>query len=159
MGLGRVGFVETLFWATVGSALGFLAMYKIGDWFGVRILERGRIRFIPVESVRKVEEWFRRWGYWIIVANRFLAGTRAVVSFFAGMSELRLGVTLLLSGVSALAWNFLLVLGGYSLGHHWRRIGWYLTTYGQVITGVILIGAAILIFRTLRKKNNSSAKV
>ena len=36
----------------------------------------------------KVEKWFADWGYWVIFANRFLSGTRSVVSIFAGLFHL-----------------------------------------------------------------------
>ncbi len=147
VGLGRVGFVETLLCASLGSCLGFVTMYKIGDWFGVHILERGKIRFIPVAGVKKVEVWFRKYGYWLIVANRFLAGTRAVVSFFAGMSELHLARTTILSFVSALAWNGILMVGGWYLGRHWRSIGFYLKSYSEVVTAIIVLVAIIGVIR------------
>jgi len=73
-GIGHVGFAPTLTAATLGSTLGFLTMYKIGDWFGEIILEKGKIPFISLSAVYTVEDWFRRYGYWIIVANRFLQG-------------------------------------------------------------------------------------
>ena len=60
IGLGRVGFIETLLCATAGSTLGFIAMYKIGQWSGDTILERGKIKFIPVAAVKTVERWFQK---------------------------------------------------------------------------------------------------
>jgi membrane protein DedA with SNARE-associated domain len=141
VGIGRVGFAETLFWASAGSTLGFVVMYKVGDWFGERILARGKIKFIPVESVQKVDAWFRKYGLWLIVANRFLSGTRAVVSFFAGMAELPLIPTIVLCAISAVAWNALLILGGFYLGNNWREIGGYLSTYSQAVTGLTIVVA------------------
>ena len=82
VGLGRVDFALLLVLSTIGSTAGFLTMYKVGDWFGLRILEAGKFKYIPIEKVHKVETWFKTYGYWIVIANRFLAGTRAVVSFF-----------------------------------------------------------------------------
>ena len=147
VGIGRVGFIETLLWSTAGSTLGFVVMYKIGDWFGDRILSRGRIKFIPPDSVRKVDAWFREYGFWLIIANRFLAGTRAVVSFFAGMAQLRLLPTILLCALSALIWNALLIMGGYYLGSNWREIGGYLGTYSEAVTGLIVVLAVFFIAR------------
>jgi membrane protein DedA with SNARE-associated domain len=155
IGLGRVGFVETLLCATAGSTAGFLVMYKIGDWFGDNILERQRLKFIPIDAVRKVEEWFRTYGYWIIVVNRFLTGTRAVVSFFAGMSELKLVKTTVLCFVSALAWNAILVTSGYLLGQNWERIGFYLRTYSEVVTGIVIVVLLFFLGRYFYTKRNS----
>ena len=154
VGIGRVGFVETLLFATAGSTAGFLIMYKVGDWFGIHILEQGKIRFIPIEAVRKVEDWFKRYGYGIIIANRFLAGTRAVVSFFAGMSELKIVPTTILCTISALVWNAILVTGGYFLGHNWERIGFYLTTYSQIATAIVVVVVLILVAKYLYNRGN-----
>lgn len=155
VGLETVGFLPTLLATTIGSTAGFVTMYKIGDWFGDRILEKGKIKFIPISAVKKVEAWFQRYGYGIIVANRFLAGTRAVVSFFAGMSELNLGKTTVLSFVSALAWNSILITAGYYLGHNWQEISFYLGTYSQIVTGAIIVVVLVLVAKFLFLKNNA----
>ncbi|HET6273601.1 MAG TPA: DedA family protein [Bacteroidota bacterium] len=154
VGIEHLGFVPALLTATAGSTLGFVAMYKIGDWFGDRVLEEGKIRFIPITAVKKVEAWFTRYGYWIIIANRFLAGTRAVVSFFAGMSELNLVKTTLLSFVSALVWNSILLAGGYALGSNWQKIGIYLSTYSQIVTGVLIVVVLMFVAKFLYQKNS-----
>jgi len=156
VGLERVGFAQTLLVATAGSTLGFITMYKIGDWFGDKILEQGKISFIPVSAVKKVEEWFARYGYWIIIANRFLAGTRAVVSFFAGMSELKLFKTTVLSFLSALVWNSILVAAGFYLGKNWERVGFYLSTYSQVVTAIIVLAIIVWIVKLIYQKNNTT---
>lgn len=155
-GMQRVGFLETLLSATLGSTLGFIVMYKIGDWFGDRILERGKIKFIPVEAVTKVEEWFHRYGYGIIIANRFMAGTRAVVSFFAGMSDLNLMKTTILSFVSALAWNTILIFAGYNVGQNWQKIGFYLNTYSYVATAVVVVLILVFVIRYFYSRNNGA---
>lgn len=144
VGIGHVSFAGVLLSATAGSALGFLIMYMIGKWFGRHILEQKKLRFLPLDAVRRVEEWFRKYGYWVVVGNRFLTGTRAVVSFFVGMSELDPVKTVVLSFVSALVWNAILVSAGYGLGSNWERIGFYISTYSQVVTGLILL--AVMVF-------------
>lgn len=154
VGIGQVGFTESLLVATLGSTAGFVVMYKIGHWFGDHILEQGKIAFIPVDAVRKVETWFRRYGYWIIVANRFLAGTRAVVSFVAGMSELKLLRTAGLSFVSAMVWNSILLSGGYALGNNWQKIGLYLSTYSQIVTATLIVALLTWIIYSVYNKNN-----
>lgn len=152
IGIGSAGFVETLTAATFGSVLGFLVMYKVGEWFGHSIVDRRRIKFLPYDSIQKVDLWFRRFGYWVIVANRFLSGTRAIVAFFAGMSDLRLLPTFLLSLVSALVWNAILVSAGFGLGSNWREIGLYLSTYGQIVTGIIVVLVLIIVIRVVSTK-------
>jgi len=150
--LGRAHYLGALSAAVLGSTLGFLTMYGIGYWFGERILASGKLKFIPIDALHSVEQWVRKWGYWIIVANRFLAGTRAVVSFFAGLSELNLGRTALLSFVSAAAWNSILVSAGYILGKNWRMIQWYLSAYSSVVTALIVVVLIIVVLRVLQRQ-------
>jgi len=158
VGIGTVDFTVALLLATVGSTFGFATMYKIGDWFGDKILETGKIKFIPIESVKKAEAWFQKYGYGLIVANRFLAGTRAVVSFFAGVSELSFMKTTVLSFLSALAWNAILLYAGKALGQNWRDIGVYLETYSLIVTVIIsLVILAFLIRWFLRKKASAGS--
>ena len=153
VGLGTVGFAPVLLAAAIGSTLGFVAMYFIGKWFGHRILAEGRLPFFPPEAVRTVHGWFERYGYWLIVVNRFLAGTRAVVAFFAGMSDLKLGTTVALSFLSALLWNGILVTAGFVLGNNWERVGFYLSTYSQVVTGIVVLVVIVLVIRYFSTRN------
>jgi membrane protein DedA with SNARE-associated domain len=156
--VGHGTFLLALLAGTIGSTAGFVTMYGIGRWFGRRIIEANKLRFIPIESVHTVEAWFAKYGYWIIVINRFLAGTRAVVSFFAGISELHPGRTILLSFISSMAWYSLLIYGGYSLGRHWEKVILYLTTYSQITTGVVILVVIVLVGRYLIIKGNKGSK-
>lgn len=155
VGIGAIDFTWVWLLTTIGSTLGFMVMYKVGDWFGLKILETGKLPFIPTEGVHKVEGWFRKYGYVVIVANRFLSGTRAVISFFAGMSELPLPITTLLSFVSALLWNYLLLFAGQELGQNWQLIGFYLDTYSKAVTGILIIIILLFVARYIYRKSNS----
>jgi len=143
VGAGRLSFPAALLCATAGGPIGFVIMFGIGRWFGERILERGRIRFIRRESVERVDAWFRRYGFWLIVANRFLAGTRAVVSFVAGMSGIALLPTIWLCALSALAWNAVLLTGGYYLGDNWGRIAAAIAAYSEAV--LVCAGFLVLV--------------
>lgn len=145
-GLGRVDFAILLVLSTLGSTAGFITMYKVGDWFGAQILEAGKFKYIPIKKVHKVETWFKKYGYWVVVANRFLAGTRAVISFFTGMSELSIWWTAYLSLLSSLLWNFILY-SGKILGENWREISFYLITYGKVVTIILIVVIVIFVGR------------
>lgn len=153
VGIGHIDFSFALITATLGSTSGFMTMYQIGDWFGVKIIETGTIKFLPLDSIHKVENWFRQYGYWLIVINRFLSGTRAVVGFFAGMSEIKFVPTMILCFVSALLWNFILVYAGILLGENWKAIGFYLSTYSQLVTTLIVTAVIIISFLIVKKKN------
>jgi membrane protein DedA with SNARE-associated domain len=157
IGIGHIDFATALLVSTLGSTTGFMTMYKVGDWFGLRIIETGKIKFLPLDSVHKVETWFRHYGYWLIVINRFLTGTRAVVGFFAGMAEVKFIPTAILCFVSAMIWNCILLYTGTLLGENWGSIGFYLNAYSQIVTSLVVIAAIVLFFlwRNRRGKKNA----
>lgn len=142
-----------IIFAVTGSTAGFIVMYFIGKIAGNKILEVGKIKFISPEAIFTVERWFQKYGYWLIVANRFLAGTRAIISFFAGMSELDLKRTAILSAVSSLIWNFILIFVGFYVGHNLSKISEYITTYNKIVFGIIILVALIYVIKFFVKRN------
>lgn len=156
IGMGRIEFFPALLFATLGSTTGFITMYKLGEWFGESIIEKDKWKFIPKAQVHLVESWFKKYGYWLIVANRFLSGTRAVVSVFAGLAELNLRTTTLLCFVSSILWNGILVYAGLLLGKNWSLIGLYLATYSQFATATLITIAIVSIVVWFYRRNNRS---
>ncbi len=156
-GMGSASFVAALGSSTVGSTVGFILMFKIGNWFGRRIIERGRIKFLPLEQVHKVEGWFKKYGYLVVVANRFLSGTRAVVSLFAGLSELSLFWCAILSFLSALVWNFILLYSGRMLGANWKDVLVFFDAYGEAATLLLIALAFFFVGRYVYRRQTGTA--
>jgi len=142
---GRVDFWIVLVVSTLGSAAGFVTMYKIGSWFGLKVLEAKRFKFLQLDKIHKVEAWFKKYGYLVVIVNRFLAGTRAVIAFFAGISNLSFWKTTVMAFISSLVWNAILLFAGKSLGSNWRAITPYLETYGQIVLIISVVIILILL--------------
>lgn len=155
VGIGTVGFVPLLVASTLGSVGGFATTYWIGRKYGRRLVDSGKIPFVKKESIDKVERWFEKYHGLIIVVNRFLAGTRAVVSFVAGLSRLNFLRTTLYCVVSAAAWNALMIWLGMLFGKNWRTVETYIGTYGWVITGVLV---ALVVWWLIRRRKKAKAK-
>ncbi len=147
VGLGTVGWLPLILSSSAGSLLGFLLMYWIGLSSGKKMLHSGRLPFGSHSMLSKVQSWFQKYGYGLIVVNRFLSGTRAIISFFAGLAGLQLAKTVLLSACSALLWNGLLVYIGSLAGDNWREIQFYLSSYGKTITGIFVVVVLLLAAR------------
>ncbi|MBN1301594.1 MAG: DedA family protein [Melioribacteraceae bacterium] len=142
-----VGFLPVLFITSFGSAMGFILMYYIGKLFGDRVVRSGKIKFITEEELSKTDIWFTKYGYKLITANRFLPGTRSIISFFAGMYELDVYKTFFLASISAFAWNVIIIYLGMELGNNVDVIDYYLSTYSTVITIATIVIAAVFIIR------------
>lgn len=144
---GKVDFLSLLIFTSIGSTLGFSFMYWLGNAFGQRVVDSNRFKFINQRTLHKPRLFFKKWGYWLIVANRFLSGTRAVISFFAGITKLNFSVTIVLSFFSALVWNSILIYLGIVFGDNWRIVDKYISLYGYII---LPIAIAIVLFFVIR---------
>ena len=155
VGTGTIYLIPAIIFSTTGSVLGFLTAFLIGWQIDKRLIHSGKFRFINVESVEKVENSFKKFGYYLIVANRFLPGTRAVISFFAGISRLDIKTTTVLCAVSALVWNILLLLLGMFFGENLDKVDYFLSTYTNIVIAITVLVIALLVlkyFWSKRKK-------
>lgn len=158
-----VGFTPLLLITTIASVVGFMSMYYIGAQFGHRIEEQRSkfwlMRVIDIKYFDKVKRWMQRWGQGVIVANRFLAGTRSVISIVSGITKTRVPTTILSSTVSSVAWNFILLGFGWVVNENWQIIGHYLNIYGQIVLGMIVVAViANLAYKKYKKSQRSMAK-
>lgn len=152
IGTGELHFIPTLLITTIGSVIGFMTLFFIGTQLDRKVIQAGKIKFISIEALTKVELWFKKWGYWIILANRFLPGTRSVISFFAGLSELNFRKTAILATISAFVWNAIIIYLGLVFGNNIEAIDNFLSTYSNIawiVTGVV---AALIALRLIFRK-------
>ncbi len=155
---GPIHFIPTLIFTTIGSILGFMTLYFIGSQLDKKIVRAGKIKFITAEAVAKVETWFTKYGYTIIAINRFLPGTRSVISFFAGLSELKVLKTVVLATLSAAFWNAIMIYLGIIFGDNIDQVDFYLSRYEKIvliITGVVVLFFVIRYFFFKKKKSTS----
>jgi membrane protein DedA with SNARE-associated domain len=153
-----IGFIPILILTSIGSALGFIVMYYIGEYLGVKLIRSGKFKFITKELLDKADAFFHKHGYNIILINRFMPGTRAVVSFFCGVHRLKPTRTFIYAGVSSFLWNALLIFLGLQLGKNLDLVDKYLSKYSQIILGltVLLIIFFIIKFWLKKKKANET---
>lgn len=130
----------------LASVVGFMNMYWIGYKVGGQIEDKKDdhilLRFINYRYFRKGKIWMYKYGQWVIFGNRFLAGTRSVISLTAGMSRLKISQTIINALISSALWNSILLFMGWFIRDNWQVIGGYLSTYGKVI--LVCIGVLIL---------------
>jgi len=150
---GTINFFAALVLSTVGSELGFMILYYIGMQTDKKLVHTGKLKFISAEAVLKAEAWFVKYGFALILFNRFLSGIRAVISFFAGLSELNLRQTIILSSIGIVVWNAILLGLGILFGYNLRVIDKFFSNYtlGMVIATAV-IGSYFLIRYLVKRK-------
>jgi len=152
---GVISFIPTLLLTTIGSVVGFMILFYFGSTVDRKVVHSGRYKYIPVVAIEKVELWFKKYGYFVIIANRFMPGTRSVISFFAGMSSLSVKKTLLLATISVLVWNAIIISLGYVFGNNVAVVDKYLSTYSNIAIAITVVVVIIYVikFYLSRKKN------
>ena len=150
-----LGFIPILILTSVGSSLGFIVMYLIGEFLGEKLLRSGKFKFIKQESLDKADRFFHKYGYNIILVNRFLPGTRAVVSFFSGVHKLKPMRTFIYAAVSSFIWNAILIFLGIQLGNNLELVDKYLSDYSQIILAITAVVIIIVLIRFWMKKKKS----
>ncbi len=148
-------FFSILLITTIGSSLGFFVMYLIGEFFGDRIIRKGKLKFIKQEYLNKVDHWFHKYGFNVILVNRFLPGTRAVISFFCGVHKVPLVRSFLTASLSSLLWNAVLISLGVFLGKNINVVDNLLSDYSRVIGIVTAVIVVVVIFKIWHKRKKS----
>ena len=152
---GVISFIPALLLTTIGSVVGFMILFYFGSTVDRKVVHSGKYKYIPVDAIEKVELWFKKYGYYVIIANRFLPGTRSVISFFAGMSMMDAKKTILLAAISAFVWNAIIIYLGYFFGNNVSVVDKYLSTYSNIAIAITVVVVIILVmkFYLSRKKN------
>ena len=157
VGSGALSFSGVLISTTLGSVAGFMILFIIAYKLQWALFERRQIPWLDPAKLARVEGWFQKYGYGIILGNRFLSGVRSVISISAGLSRLSIGRTTLYATASALVWNAMIIYAGSLVGQNWQQIQGYLDIYGRVIFFVLLSIAAIYLgWRTFKRRNADS---
>jgi membrane protein DedA with SNARE-associated domain len=153
---GVLRFDLLLLGSTLASVAGFMSMHAIGSRWGNGINERKQFhwmfKYISFTYADRARRWMNRWGIRVILANRFLAGTRSVIALMSGISHVPVRTAVWSSTVSALLWNTLLLTAGWMIRENWEQIGMVLNRYGQGVLVALALVAAYKIWRRIGMK-------
>lgn len=159
VGRGDMSFTMALATTLIGSVSGFMTLYIVGYKYGHGFIYSKQQTWFSPNSLERVEKLFAKWGYGVVLINRFLAGLRSVVGLFSGIGKLQVWKVILLSTLSSFFWNGTLIWLGSSIGENWEQIGVYLKRYNTAVTIIILLViVGFLIHRYIVVKENLSEK-
>jgi membrane protein DedA with SNARE-associated domain len=146
----------------MGSVLGALVNFSIGRGLG-RVAERDpsrqKVWGISMRALHQAEARMRRYGDWLLVANRFIPGIRGLFFVAAGMSGVPRGRALALGAVSAAAHTGALLALGVALGGNAERIGAWMERWQRAslaLVGVALLGLLVR-WLSRRRRNDVAA--
>jgi membrane protein DedA with SNARE-associated domain len=162
-----ITFVSALLWATLGSTGGFMLVYLLSISLGLKLYaeadnaEHHRFsksvhRFFPPSDMELLRQKFAAHGYLAVLANRFLFGSRAVISVMAGLMHLKFFFVFLAALTSAVVWNTLLLAGGFFLGSKWQNIGEYVVLYSIPVSIIFILMVFYSVWSFVRQRKNAN---
>ena len=141
---GQLSIVGVIVAGTFGSVLGALFWYYVARWLGEDRLKRwarrhGRWITLGPSDIDKADDWFDRYGGWVVFFGRLVPTIRTLVAIPAGLFEMPMGRYLLLTTLGSAIWSGTLALIGWWLGSQWSEISTYMDPFTYVVMGVVVV--------------------
>jgi membrane protein DedA with SNARE-associated domain len=143
---GQLSLTGAIIASFTGIFIGDTLIFAIGHAFGRPLLQHRWARwFLSEQSVNRAQHLFHRHGIWIILATRFIPGTRTATYFTAGALHAPPIWFLLVFGLAAALWTPLLVGLSYFIGS--QLLEYYELYEAFALPGLIFAGLILyLIF-------------
>ncbi len=156
VGINRLDFLGVYIATTLGSLAGFISLFWIGGLLGRRFFIEKDLLWFKAEDIIRAEIWFKRYGYFLILINRFLPGIRSVISVVAGLTGLRHLQVLILALLSCATWNLIWIAVGYTLGANWEtakdKLQDIMTSYNFTILAAVVFAVAFFVIKKFIKR-------
>jgi membrane-associated protein len=101
----------------VAAITGDAVNYNLGRQMGVRVFEKGRLRFVKHDHLMAAKAFYERHGGKAIVLARFVPLVRTFTPFVAGVARMRYRDFAMYNIAGGIAWVFLMTMAGYLLGN------------------------------------------
>ncbi|MGD0711365.1 MAG: DedA family protein [Bacteroidales bacterium] len=141
---GHFTLLGVIFFSTLGSIVGSLISYYIGDYGGRPLLDRyGKYLLLDHHHLDLTEKYFQKKGDITIFICRFIPVVRHLISIPAGMGKMNIWKFSIYTIIGAGMWNAFLTYVGIKLKSNWDVVLKYSSIIDIV---VVLLLAAIWIY-------------
>lgn len=145
-GEGGASLAIVLFCAYLGSALGLTVVYFVGQKYGRRIIDSGKLKFINRQTLTKTEGLYSKSGSKLLMISKFLPGVRFALVFFSGLANLDYRKAFLFTSISCVIWNSMVILLAFFLRKKIDIVLKVLSTYSMIV--FVSVIAAVVIWIT-----------
>jgi membrane-associated protein len=101
----------------IAAVVGDAVNYYLGLQMGVRVFERGRLRFVKHEHLMAAKDFYERHGGIAIVLARFVPLVRTFTPFVAGVAQMSYPLFAVYNIAGGIGWVFSMTMAGYLLGN------------------------------------------
>lgn len=148
---------SAIFWTTLGSIVGAIALYWIGIALGRRRLRIvvDKMPLVDLYDLDRTEAWFDRHGRKAVFFGRMVPIFRSLISIPAGIERMPFGLFVLLSGLGSLIWNTIFVLAGFYLGENWHIAEQYASVFSRIVVIVVLVLVVWWVLKRIRRNRQA----
>jgi membrane protein DedA with SNARE-associated domain len=132
-----------------------MVLYSLGYVKGRSYFIKYDKAYFKMENMAKIEHWFSRWGGFVLVISRFVAGVRSIIAIAAGIGKVQPAKMTALSAISFALWYLFLIGGMYLLKSNWQKLVEIIKTYTIfliIISAVVMTIWLVIIYMRSRKK-------
>jgi membrane protein DedA with SNARE-associated domain len=142
---GNITPLEAVVASFAGIFIGDTLIFALGHTFGRPLLRHRLMRWlISEQSVNRAQHLFHRHGIWIILATRFIPGTRTATYFSAGALHAPPLRFMFVFGLAAALWTPLLVGLSFVIGN--QLVHYFEVYEAFVLPGLLLAGLLLYLF-------------
>ncbi len=144
--------------STLGSVLGALILYKIGNFFNEKTLKRlihtrlGKLLRINNSDIDSSFNYFQTKGEKTIFFCRFIPLIRSLISLPAGINKMNITKFTIYTTLGSLIWNIVLIVMGLIVGSNWENILNIINICSRYIVLILFIIIIILFYRKKSKE-------
>jgi membrane protein DedA with SNARE-associated domain len=157
---GRLSLAGIIVAGTVGSVLGALPLYYLGNRLGEKRLRRfaarhGRWLTLSPADINRANRWFDRHGAKAVFFCRLIPGIRSIISIPAGVNRMKLPAFLFFTTLGSSLWTTALASAGYVLGSNFHEIERYFDPFTYIVFGAII---ALYLWRVFSKEKSETGE-
>ncbi|HEY4278826.1 MAG TPA: DedA family protein [Conexibacter sp.] len=120
---GFAAFLVMVVAGTLGSLLGSIVGWLIGDRGGHPLLERhGRWLHLSPRRVARAQRWFDRFGSYAVFLGRLTPLVRSFIAIPAGVFRTPLGPYVVLTTLAGVIWCAVFAAVGWAVSDSWHQI-------------------------------------
>jgi membrane protein DedA with SNARE-associated domain len=139
--------------ATIAATLGDNLGFAVGYYGGRPLLTRYQTLFrVQNRTLARGEELFARYGSVTIFFARFVFGLRIIAGPLAGVLRMPWRKFMVFNFFGAVLWVTGIAGAGYLFGQHWERLQDGIKQIDASVAILLLLGAALLWWRTRRAR-------
>lgn len=135
----------------VAAVLGDTVNYWIGHYFGKKLVDNPKIKFINQEHIDKTERFYKKYGGKTIILARFVPIVRTFAPFVAGVGTMDYKKFFTFNIIGGVAWVSLFTLLGYFFGN----LEFIKHNFHYAVLVIILLSLVPIVYEVYQSKKSS----